>query len=48
MVTNVDDMEVSEAEGEGQPAERDTPEVRAGSGSCEEVDTALVRAGRVQ
>ena len=47
-VTYEDDMEVSDAEGEGQPAERVTPEARAGSGPHEEGDTVRVRAGRSQ
>ena len=47
-VTYEDDMEVSDAEGEGQPAERVTEEARAGSGPREEGDTVRVRAGRSQ
>ena len=42
-----DEMEVSE-DGEGEPAERVTPEARVASGPREEGDTVRVRAGRNQ
>lgn len=47
-VTYEDDMEVSDAEGEGQPAESVTAEAWAGSGSRKEGDAVQVMAGRSQ